>query len=169
MSLYSPQSPSFKQDDGSYISAGDVPLSPNRRGHYKKRLSTSEQLPTLHDVDMSAFQIPEPTPVDFQQSQGRYRFLGPFLTVYRAISGMLGFKEKYSLLCGMFAVLLNEVHLIQTMSRLRVWRGVVGILPCKGYDDRWKNKASAESPRKVSLCCNPSSRSSIVHRRLSLV
>ncbi|THU76583.1 hypothetical protein K435DRAFT_846544 [Dendrothele bispora CBS 962.96] len=100
MALYSPRSPSSKQDDQSYTSAGNISLEPNR---YRKEYSAHDhQLPTLHDGSVRSFQA-NPAVVqtrDSDSEKSRYGVLKPFLTVYRAFSGMLGFKEKYTLLCA---------------------------------------------------------------------
>ncbi|KAF5368002.1 hypothetical protein D9758_004395 [Tetrapyrgos nigripes] len=145
MALYSSPSPKSyagKNDARSNISAGEAYLQPNRRNQvqvsYRDReqlVGGSHELPALHtDSDFIIMPIEDP-PVSKSKSNPILRseatgfgekqngLFWPFLTFYRAVSGMLGFKERYSLffafVCGggLFGFCLARAFMMDGKTR----------------------------------------------------
>ncbi|KAK7452761.1 hypothetical protein VKT23_012162 [Stygiomarasmius scandens] len=102
MSVYSPQSPSFKlEGDSQENSYFKDSQRHSRRTSYLRRDS---QVPALADVDISALHSPNAHSVSRLEPARKERRDNFIVTVYQSLSWMLGFRETYSLLfffvCG---------------------------------------------------------------------
>lgn len=138
MALYSPTSPATSytgnNDAQGAISAGDVYLQPVRRNQVSFRDRREEyytgnhELPALQADDFNIMSLEESVsksgpsmPAGTEEKS--YGLLGPFVTFYRTISGMLGFKEKYSLslafVCGgaLFGFCLARAYMMDGKTR----------------------------------------------------